>query len=215
MSIESEMAQNQFLQMGGIYARALAVKQKSGELAKVYVYQEYPRVLSFDEGEEEIERSTETIKGTTVTWVQKRRKIREVIVHSEEEEERVMSGGKTSPQLEEERQELILRCRTLGLKVDPSWSSVRLRRELGDKLDAPEPRDEMAAMKAKLAQLEEMDAMRQRIADLEAKLTRPTDEAQDIRQQLEALGVVVDRRWGVQRLRDELEAATAPNQQVA
>jgi hypothetical protein len=36
------------------------------------------------------------------------------------------------------------------------------------------------------------------------------DEAEDLRQQLTALGVAVDRRWGLPRLRQELDDATAP-----
>lgn len=36
------------------------------------------------------------------------------------------------------------------------------------------------------------------------------DEREQLRQQLVDLGIDVDGRWGLQRLRDELEAATAP-----
>ena len=215
MSIEGEMAQESFMRMGGTFARVLAAKYKSGELVKPE-YREYPKAVQINERWEEVDWSTETIKGGTLSGVTRQRVFDTVIVHSEEEEERVLSGGKTSAQVEDERQTLIMRCRALGMKVDPEWSTIRLRRELGDKLDAPEPvgvEAEMAALKEKLATLQEMANMRAEIDRLTAQLTRPTDapsEAEGLRQELTALGVKVDQRWGVSRLREELDAATAP-----
>lgn len=220
MSIETELAQTQFLERGGVLARALAKKQESGELAKrgQYQYQEYPKALNISHGFQDVDRQTETIKGTTKEWVERREVFETIIVNSEEEEERVLSGGKTSQQIEDDRLNLIARCRNAGIMVDTSWSAVRLRRELGDKMDAPEvaaPADKMAALETELANLRKMAEMQQEIDRLRALTSRPSGEADDLRQQLETLGVAVDKRWGVQRLRDELEAATAPSEKVA
>jgi hypothetical protein len=82
------------------------------------------------------------------------------------------------------------------------------------------PKDELGALKARLAELEEIARMQARIAELETQLlaprtaTAPADstepnEIETHRAELKALGVKVDQRWGVERLRDELERATA------
>jgi hypothetical protein len=105
---------------------------------------------------------------------------------------------------------LILRCRSLGLKVDPQWSAIRLRRELGDKLDAPEPENKMAALEHELGQLRKMAEMQAEIDRLRSSMAKPVEDTDDMRSQLTALGVKVDLRWGSARLREELEAATAP-----
>ena len=52
--------------------------------------------------------------------------------------------------------------------------------------------------------------MKAKIATLEAQLSRPADDADELRQELIGLGVTVDKRWGIARLREELEKATAP-----
>lgn len=209
MSIEGEISQSQYLNMGGSFARAIAQKRKIGELADVYTYREYPKMLRISEGVQDVECSTETIRGTMREWTEKREVFTTIVVHSEDEEERVLSGGKTSAQIEDERQGLILRCRALGLKVDPAWSAVRLRRELGDKLDAPEPENKMVALESELANLRKMAEMQAEIDRLKAQMAAPA-EVDDMRQQLTELGVTIDKRWGASRLREELEAATAP-----
>ena len=210
MSIEMEIAQEQFLSAGGTAQKALANKWKSGELKRTPDYQEYPKVVRLSRGFQDVECSTETIKGTTVSWTENREMFDEITVHSEDEEERVLAGGKPAAALEEERQGLITRARQHGIKVDMSWSAIRLRRELGEKMDAPEPKDDMADLRDKLARLEEMAAMKAKIATREAQLSRPADDADELRQELIGLGVTVDKRWGIARLREELEKATAP-----
>lgn len=210
MSIEGQLAQESFLRQGGTFARALAKKQHDGELAP-YEFREYPKAVRISEGFQDVEWTTETIKGGTLSGVTHQEVFRTIVVNSEEEEERVTSGGKTSSQMEDERQTLILRCRSLGLKVDTSWSAVRLRRELGDKLDAPEPENKMAALENELASLRKMAEMQAEIDRLRSQMARPAgDEVDDLRQQLTALGVKVDNRWAIARLREELDAATAP-----
>lgn len=171
MAIEVELSQQQFLNAGGIFARALIAKQKNGELAKEYEYREYPKMLRLNPREVEVphiyyigaETSPRTEYITKTVYD-------EIIVHSEEDEERVLSGGKTSGDLEQERQNLIARARVLGIKVDTAWSAVRLKRELGDKLDAPEPADKMAALSAELANLRKMADMQAEIDALRAQL---------------------------------------------
>ncbi len=210
-------AQENFLAQGGLFVNALRDKRARGEIRRPNDgdFFEYPKLLRISEGVQTFERSTETVDRKQKTWTEEREIFREIIVNSEEEEERVLSGGKTTAAAEEERQTLVHRARAFGIKVDPSWTAIRLRRELGDKLDAPEPVDEMAAMKAKLAQLEEMAAMKAKIAALEAQLAKPADDLDELRSELSALGVVVDKRWGAARLREELERATEPREQAA
>ena len=64
----------------------------------------------------------------------------------------------------------------LGIKVDTAWSAVRLKRELGDKLDAPEPADKMAALSAELANLRKMADMQAEIDALRAQLSGSSGE---------------------------------------
>ena len=171
MAIEVELSQQQFLNAGGIFARALIAKKNNGELAKEYEYREYPKMLRLNPREVEVphiyyigaETSPRTEYITKTVYD-------EIIVHSEEDEERVLSGGKTSGDLEQERQNLIARARVLGIKVDTAGAAVRLKRELGDKLDAPEPADKMAALSAELANLRKMADMQAEIDALRAQL---------------------------------------------
>lgn len=206
MSIEGKLAQESFLRQGGAFARVVAKMQ---ELHGDYQYHEYPKMLRLSQGVQAIEIPREDIKGKT--WIETVRKevFDEIVVNSEEEEERVLSGGKTSAQIEQERQELLRRCVGAGIKADPSWSALRLRRELGDKMDAPEPVDEMGSLKQKLAHLEEMAAMKAKIEALEIQLSAKPEDAEEMRRELTSLGVKVDGRWSHARLREELEKATS------
>lgn len=202
-------AQGDFMQKGGLYVHAMRAKIKSGELRKDYVYQDYPKNVRLNERVVEVEKSTEDIKGKTIKWTESQTVWDEITVYSEEEEERTLAGGKTSQALEDERQTLIRRCRDAAIKVDITWSAIRLKRELGDKLDAPEPVDERDALMEKLARLKEIADLKAQIAAMEAGVA-PEDEAAGLRVQLEDLGVHVDLRWRIPRLREELEKATAP-----
>lgn len=217
MSIETEMAQQQFLERGGIAARAIAKMQESGQMDRrgMYQFKEYPKTLHISEGVQEITHETETIKGAIRSWVVDEEVFRDVIVHSEEEEERVLSGGKTREQVEEERQSLIAKCRLHGIVVDMNWSAVRLRRELGEKVDAPDPVDERSKLLAELETLRENQRLRQEIDRLKAEMAAPPDDVEDMRAQLTAIGISVDKRWGAPRLREELERATAPDTKIA
>jgi hypothetical protein len=221
MSYESEQAQKFFLQSGGIYGRALAKMRESGAAEKEYVFREYPKMLRISRGFHDVEWSTETVGKREISGVLTKELFDEIVVQSEEEEERVLSGGKTSSQLEEERLNLITRCRNSGVKFDPSWSSVRLRRELGEKMDEPDAPNRMSRLEGELAALRREADLRAEIDELRAKLTQPhqfsapisvpADNADDLRAELASLGVVVDKRWGTQRLRDELDRATRPD----
>lgn len=213
------IATSRFLRDGGIFAMPLQKMREAGIFPSegATPYQEYPKMLRLNGRSVEVKRNVELCDKTTIQDVRTRMVYDEIIVNSEEEEERVLSGGKTSPQVEEDRQGLLVRCANMGIPADPSWSAVRLRRLLGDALDAPAPTDEMGALKVKLERLEEMAAMKARIAALEAQLATPApvDDLDTLRQQLADLGVTPDKRWGAQRLRDELEAGTAPQQVAA
>ena len=166
------LAQSKFLMNGGGYELALAQMREKRQIPDHYEYNEYPKALRISHGFEEIgrERETETCKGTTIKWTEKPQEIFEtIIVNSEDEEERVLAGGKTSAQIEDERRGLIARCHTMGIPVDPSWSAVRLRRTLGDALDAPAPGDDMAKLEAELAGLRKIEALQKEIAELKAR----------------------------------------------
>jgi hypothetical protein len=228
METKVQQSQADFLRRGGMFRLPMDKMIQDGTLQDGYTFREYPRAITIVNGPpREVERSTDTCDKKTITWKEMVPNVETIIVASEEEEERVLAGGRTSTQIEDERQGLLARCRNMGLAADPSWSTVRLKRTLGDSLDAPAPADEMDALKAKMAKLEEMAAMKARIAELEAQLAAPVsakiadmlftdsstaehDDPEELRGQLAALGVTVDRRWGQARLRDELERATAP-----
>lgn len=213
-----EMNQDNFMHQGGIYQLVMAQMKKDGRMARSYEYREYPKMIRVSKGVQTIDRVTQTVDKQDKKWKEEKEVFEEFIVHSEEEEERILAGGLTSTQIEEERQTLIRRCRANGVNVDPSWSMIRLKRELGDKMDAPEPVDDLATLQKQLAALEEKAALRKRIAELEAQLgapAAPADERDDLRAQLAELGVDVDKRWAIARLREELELATAPEKAVA
>jgi hypothetical protein len=173
------LAQSKFLMNGGGYELAMAQMRERGTMPESYVYHEYPKAIRVSHGFEAAgqDRETETCKGTTVRWTDQPREIIEtIIVNSEAEEERVLAGGKTTAQIEDERLGLINRCHAMSIPVDPGWSVVRLRRELGDALDAPAPGDDMARLEAELAALHKMAAMRSEIAALRAQLPEPGSE---------------------------------------
>lgn len=222
-SVDITFAQDEFLHKGGLFLEAMKTKAKIKEqrrragLPDDDGYQEYPKVVRLNQREVELDRSTEDVRGKTINWKEKKTVYDEITVSSAEEEDRVLSGGKPTKDMEEERLGLIRRCQTAGLRVDLSWSAVRLRKELGEKLDEPEPVDREGALEAELAQLRRIASMQAEIAALKAQVNQPaaTDEADGLRAELTALGVAVDKRWGLPRLREELEAATAPGSKVA
>lgn len=175
------LAQTQFLNMGGVYAQPLAAMRDTGAIAGEgeYEYQEYPKMLRISQGIQEVAWSTETIKGKTLEGTKTMEVFEEIIVHSEEEEDRVLAGGKTSSQIEDERQDLMARCRNSGMRVDPKWTVTRLKRELGESLNA-EPVNEMGVLEKKLADLQKMADMRAKIAALEAELAgAPSEHGED------------------------------------
>lgn len=185
-----------FMKRGGPLEMGMRLLRDRGQLPEEdsYVYREYPKMLRLDRGVDS--------KGKAL--------FEDVIVNTEEEEDRVLSGGMTSVQLEEERQGLLQRCRTMRITVDPSWSMVRLRRELGDTLDAPVAAgDRMASLEAELAYERKIAAMEEEIAALRARKAEGS-EADELRGQLASLGIKVDGRWSVAKLRDELNRATDP-----
>lgn len=165
------LAQSKFLMNGGGYELALAKMRAAGTMPEFYTYHEYPKAIRISHGMgEAIERETETCKGTVSRWTEKPSEIFEtIIVNSAEEEERVLAGGKTSTQIEDERLGLINRCHSMSIPVDPGWSVVRLRRELGDALDAPAPGDSMAKLEAELANLKKIEALQAEIAEMKAR----------------------------------------------
>lgn len=190
MSFETQAAQDAFMARGGCYELALLEMRKAKTLGP-YVFHEYPKSLRISLGMETVHLTTETCKGVghDRSWSEEREIYQDIIVNSEDEEERVLSGGKTSRQIEEDRQGLLVRCHSMGIPADPDWSPVRLRRELGDKLDAPAPGDDMAKLEQELAGLRKMAAMREEIAMLRAQIDAP-DEAGEIAE----LGTAAERR---------------------
>lgn len=173
------LAQTKYLMNGGPYELALAQMRDKGTMPEAgsHPYQEYPKAIRVSHGTEDIPRETDTCKGTVQRWTETREKFEDIIVHSEDEEERVLAGGKTSVQIEADRAGLINRCHSLSIPVDPSWSVVRLRRELGEALDAPAPQNEMARLEAELDGLRKIEALQAEIAALKAKqAAREPDE---------------------------------------
>jgi hypothetical protein len=195
----------------------LSAKYENGELQRDYVFHEYPKLLRVSRGVQHFDHATEVIRGNATIvrdWSEDREVFEEIIVNSEAEEEAVLAGGQTEGQIEEHRQSLIVQAKQRGVQVDPTWGVVRLQRELG----AAPSSETIDVMRAKIADLEEKAALRARIAELEAAMagrapvlpTVSADDPEELRAQLVSLGVEVDRRWGLARLRQELDAATAP-----
>jgi hypothetical protein len=202
-------AQTDFMMRGGTYEIALAQHMATGHVQKQYVYREYPKMLYLNPREIEEVRLVDTCDGRKLESREKRTVFDQFVVHSEEEEERVLAGGRSSVELEDERQTLFARARALNIKADPAWSIVRLKREMGDVMDAA-PGNEMAKLEAELTNLRKLAAMQKEIEDLRAQLGSTADDPADLRSQLTTLGVTVDKRWGTARLREELDRATAP-----
>lgn len=219
----SSQAQRTFMMNGGIYASILQKKYDTGELVppERYQYQEYPKLVRIPLGTERVKKHTEVPRGrdqTLVEWEEDVERFRDVLVNSEEEEERVLNGGKSASQIEQERQDLLVQCKQRHISADPSWSLLRLQRELG----AAPSKDAVDALQARVAQLETEASLKERIRELEAQLAGDKEapkpmarnpeaaEEDQLREQLTELGVEVDGRWGLLRLRRELEAATAP-----
>jgi len=212
-----QASQMKYLRAGGPYELPLQQLREKSILPEegATPYMEYPKMLRLDEREVTEDRIVDLCDGSKKHVTETRTVYTQVIVNSEEEEERVLAGGKTSVQLEEERQGLLARCSNMNIAADPSWSAVRLRRLLGDALDAPAPGDNMAKLEAELASLRKMKAMQDEIDALRAQIAKPADDIDELRAQLADLGVTADKRWGAARLRDELERATEPREQAA
>lgn len=211
MSVEVQESQSAFLMRGGTYALALAYLRKDGTLPKERAYNEYPKLIRLPKGEpRSVKKSTMTCDKQILQWTEEVQEYDDFLAADEGEEERILSGGKTNAQIEDERQRLIMRSKAAGIQTDPNWSAVRLRRELGDKLDAPEPVDRLGALEAELNNLRKIAAMQAEIEALKSQIAKPADDIEDLRGQLVALGVKVDGRWNIQRCRDELDRATAP-----
>lgn len=200
-----------YMLRGGPLEMALQQLRASGQVEDGYTYRPYPKMLRLSKGVQKIQRRTTTCDKEVVHWVDEREVFDEIVVASEEEEERVLAGGRTSDQLEEERLGLLHRCRAAGIGADPGWTSVRLRRELGDKLDEPlVVGDRMASLEAELAYERKIAAMEEEIAVLRARKVEGS-EAEEMRAQLADLGVKADGRWSIAKLREELNRHTSPN----
>lgn len=200
------VSQTQFLNSGGIYAMPLARAREQGLMTEEYVYKEYPKMLRISRGVHEVKSSTQNIQGQTIEWTEEKELFDEIVVDSEEEEERVLAGGKTAAQIEEERVALMVQADQRGIKIDPSWGILRIQRELG--APAPAPADDLAALERRIALLEREAELLGRIKALGGN--EPADETEDLRRQLRGLGVTPDGRWSVERLRREIDTATAP-----
>lgn len=213
-----QTAQTNFLQQGGVYMGALALLRSQGLIDREYTYREYPKMLHIKKGTEVIHRMIEDIKGRVREWDETVDLVEHITVHSEEEEDRVLNGGKSAAVIEEERQGLLALAKARGVRFDPSWSTLRLQRELGMDVatDKPAAFDELTALREQVERLEEAARLRARIAELEAETAAstppPSDEVEEMRAELRGLGVHVDMRWGTLRLRQELERATAPKE---
>lgn len=213
------VATNRFLRDGGLFALPLQRMREAGIIPAegTTPYQEYPKIIRLNPREVEVKRMVELCDKSTVSDTTTKTIYDEYTVNSEDEEERVLSGGKTSAQIEEERQGLLGRCSNMNIAADPSWSVVRLRRLLGDALDAPAP-NPMAKLEAELASLRKMATMQAEIDALRAQLGKPAaaeDDIEELRGELHALGVEVDMRWSVKTLRAKLDQATAPHEEAA
>lgn len=179
--------QLKFLRNGGLYEIPMRLLRQQGLLPQEgktqsgQDYQEYPKQISPG-----------------------------VLAHSEEEEERLLSGGLSNEALEEERQVLIRRARQHKIIVDDNWSTVRLKRELGMKLDeAPGADNRLAQLQAELAHLNKIKELEAQIAAMKAGETVAEEISEsEMRAELIAVGVQVDGRWSSKKLREVYEQHT-------
>lgn len=213
-----QQAQDEFLLRGGMFAGPLARMRASGLLQEPGVYVEYPKMLYVRTGEyEDVQCFTEDVKGKQVTWTEHREIVHSTMVSSEEEEERVLTGGKTAAQIEDDRLALIEQAKARNIRFDPAWSLLRLQKELGVPTGEAEPKfgavfDEVENLREQVRRAEEALALRQKLKELRVQLDAPEDEddVSALRRELTDLGVKVDLRWGTARMREELERATSP-----
>lgn len=209
-------SQQNYLRAGGPYQAHLAKLESEGVIGD-YVFREYPKWVRQHLGTKDVKCSSTTVDKEKIEWTETRPNVRETLVYSEEEEERVLMGGKTAIQIEQDRMGLLDLAKQRGVKYDPSWSLLRLKRELGEPTgeEVPVAFDEVAQLRDQVAKLEEALALKARIAELKTQLAEDeadsVDDVDGLRKQLQALGVRVDGRWNTTRLQQELERATAPN----
>jgi Mitochondrial fission regulator len=149
---EVEVSQSQFLQAGGVMQRALAEKYKKGELTPPgqYVHQEFPKWIRFNPRVEEAERTTETIKGQTLRWAEKKTVYDEFVVASVAQEREVRAAHK--------------RAKVLGIEVQSGWTVERLLEVVGLAEVGAEPAEEPET------ETPAADPATARIAELEAEL---------------------------------------------
>jgi hypothetical protein len=170
-------AQDDFLRRGGGYQLGLTQLRMAGIIGREYVYHEYPKAITIRNGpEREVMRETISCDKEKIRWTEMVPDETTIIVSSEEEEERVLAGGKTSVQIEEDRQGLLAKARSMGLRADPAWSAVRLRKELGETMDTP-PADNVARLEAELAHLRKIEALQAEIAELKARQAVEPDQS--------------------------------------
>jgi hypothetical protein len=112
--LELKLAQANFLSSGGVLQMALTKKYKTGELSRVYEFQEYPKALNIPLGEEEVECSTEVGNGSVKKhWTETRQIIADLVVHDRAEEAATLAA--------------IERADDLGIEIGRDWTAPRLR----------------------------------------------------------------------------------------
>lgn len=229
--------QADFHRRGGVYAPILDNKYETGELDPNPPFKEYPKHLPAKiVGKKMVERTAQEPQGPnfkTHTWTE------EVTiydppkgyieVHSREEELRIISGGRSDAEMEDYRQELLAEARAKGINCDNAWDVLRIQQalngapsqELVNTMREQLDQDRMTIdLMRQLAETQrEMDRMRQELASYRQQqvvtpVARGGDDVVEMRRQLAELGAPVDLRWGPQRLREALEAATAPGDAV-
>jgi hypothetical protein len=195
--------QREFLEKGGLYRMADVIVNPVQ-----YVHQEYPKLLSFSQGWEDIERETENVRGRLLTWTERREKFDSVVVETAEEEAAAIAkrGGKLP-----------------GSRPD------------GDETDADNEgslaaiQAEQAVLKAKLAVMKENADLRRQIAAAAAEeaaeaapapvtlapvgtISPPAEDPEmldEYRSALRGFGVKVDLNWNLERLEAEHDKASA------
>lgn len=112
-NVISEQAQTEFLSRGGSAMMALQKKFASGEIPRpgLYVHQEYPKALNLSLGVRQIDMQTETIKGATISWTERREVTWPAVVQNEAEEAEVLGAFD--------------RAEELDVEIDPAWSAAQ------------------------------------------------------------------------------------------
>lgn len=180
-----DSAQSEFLRRGGPLRGVLAQKYDKGELIppEDYEHAAFPKMLHFDLGVREYERTTEAIRGkdtVNLAWTERRQVEFAPIVQDEDEEAQAETA--------------FARAQELEITIEPDWTLRRLLTEvdIAERVAGGTVKARPVAMRgtAEERQRSEMDELRHQLAEQAAELSKQrslTVEVEALRAKVSAL----------------------------